>query len=178
MQYMHNARKAMSVRTTISLPDELKARMDAVEEPVNWSAEAAKCFEQLLGTLAAKKREKNMSDVIARLRASKIESDDKEERFAFEAGASWATDEASYAELKRAVRFLEANSEGGYWDAYGLPVYAACAILGEEDDRDVGQRFWEQIGIELIQEHYEDDSFVMGFLEGAKSIWDKVEDKI
>lgn len=67
----------MATRTTISLPDDLKARMDEVDQPVNWSAEAAKCFEKLLGEIAARKPKKDMSDIIARLKASKLEGEDE-----------------------------------------------------------------------------------------------------
>lgn len=35
-----------SVRTTISIPGDLKAAMDAVEHPVNWSAIAAEAFKR------------------------------------------------------------------------------------------------------------------------------------
>ena len=119
----------MSVRTTISLPDELKARMDAVGEPVNWSAEAAKCFERLLGEIAARKKEKDMSDVIARLKASKIENDDEVNAAGFEAGRYWAKNIASYAQLRRASNM---STDSKIWsfqgDAYGLPVHIACEI--------------------------------------------------
>ncbi len=37
-----------ATRTNISLPRELKARMDQVKEPVNWSAVAGKAFEAKL----------------------------------------------------------------------------------------------------------------------------------
>jgi len=168
----------MSVRTTISLPDELKARMDAVEEPVNWSAEAAKCFEKLLGALAAKKQEKDMSDVIARLKASKMESEDQETTHGFEVGRQWAESQASYAELKRAARFLDGVAWGMPWDAYGPGVHAGCAILGEDPDRQVGEEFWERVGIESADMLYGDDAFVRGFLEGAESVWDAVQDQL
>jgi hypothetical protein len=37
-----------SCRTTITVPAELKARMNAVDEKVNWSAVASQAFEQKL----------------------------------------------------------------------------------------------------------------------------------
>jgi hypothetical protein len=41
------------VRTNISLPVELKARMDRVDRPVNWSAQAAKAFGRFLADIDA-----------------------------------------------------------------------------------------------------------------------------
>jgi hypothetical protein len=38
-----------TVRTTISVPRALKARMDAYEPPINWSAVACRAFEAIIG---------------------------------------------------------------------------------------------------------------------------------
>ena len=57
-----------SHRTTISVPLELKKRMDKVKEDVNWSALACRAFEQKLAEVASKKENKTMNDVITRLR--------------------------------------------------------------------------------------------------------------
>lgn len=44
------------VRMTISVPKDLKKQMDAVKEPVNWSAEASRAFrEKLVELLGAAK---------------------------------------------------------------------------------------------------------------------------
>lgn len=169
----------MSVRTTISLPDELKARMDALDMQVNWSAEAAKCFEKLLGAVAAKKQEKSMNDVIARLKASKIESEDEDSRLLYNAGRQWAESTASYPELRRAARMHEDDERwGGRYDAYGAPVYIACEIMDVDADRNEGEAFWENAGVKLLDEYYEDDNLIRKFLEGAASVWHEVESKL
>lgn len=169
----------MSVRTTISLPDELKARMDALDMQVNWSAEAAKCFERLLGAVAATKQEKSMSDVIARLKASKIASEDEASPILYNAGRQWAESTASYPELRRAAR-MHADDEkwGGQYGAPGAPIYIACEIMDVEVDRRDGESFWEQAGVKLLDEYYEDDTLMRKFLEGAASVWREVEGKI
>jgi hypothetical protein len=47
-------------RTTITVPADLKRRMDAVKEEVNWSALAASAFEAKLAEIAKKKEIKKM----------------------------------------------------------------------------------------------------------------------
>lgn len=179
----------MSVRTTISLPDDLKARMDAVDEQVNWSSEAAKCFERLLGNLAARKQEKDLSDVIARLRATKHDDEEKDSRIAHEAGVRWATHHATFAELERAARY---ELMGGQWLApWRGADYVAFDILGldadnlsREDLSSESEEFWaaalgsENTGwVNQVIEEGEDD-FLSAFLEGASEIWEKVADKV
>lgn len=170
----------MSVRTTISLPDELKVQMDAVEEPVNWSGEAAKCFQKLLGEIAAKKKAKDMSDVVARLKASKITFEEGRQKIGFKAGRLWAEEKASYNELCRAVDFFSQHlsSWGQNWAEGEAAIHAAYAI---DEDSLVDEPCWahaesiwgDWIGVE--SEFYEDDSFVKGFLEGAKAVLEAVE---
>ena len=46
---------AKHARTTISVPSELKARMDAVDESVNWSAVACQAFELKLAEITKRK---------------------------------------------------------------------------------------------------------------------------
>ena len=54
----------------ISVPRDLKARMDKVSASVNWSQVAAQAFEAKLLELESKKEVSGMDDVIARLRAA------------------------------------------------------------------------------------------------------------
>jgi hypothetical protein len=53
-----------SFRTTITVPQDLKERMDAVQVDVNWSAVAARAFEEKLVEIASKKEKREMSDFI------------------------------------------------------------------------------------------------------------------
>src|SRR5262249_23608495 len=78
------------VRTTISLPPDLKSRMDAVKESVNWSGVAAAAFEAKLKELAARKEPENMEDVVKRLRAAAELEANEEYQAGFEAGQAWA----------------------------------------------------------------------------------------
>ena len=177
----------MSVRTTISLPDDLKARMDEVQEPINWSAEAAKCFEKLLGGIAARKQVKDLNDVIARLRASKLTSEDENYEIARNAGVYWAQHLASFPELDRAAEF-DTDKIGGQWRApwcgCDWVVFSLLDLDTEEISNDELQeqsdRFWEQVGFNGGSGEVDrmGDNFLFGFLEGASKVWVDVIDKL
>ena len=87
-------------RTTITVPADLKARMDQVKQPVNWSALACRAFEHKLAELITEKGTRNMSDVILRLRASKQRLDSELYKEGKGNGEAWAKDEAEAEELQ------------------------------------------------------------------------------
>src|SRR3954447_17485852 len=96
---------AKSMRTSISVPPDLKARMDAVAEPVNWSAVACRAFESELAEIVKRKGVRDMKDVIQRLRASKRQSDDGLYHRRNDAGVERAKDKAEALHLERLVAF-------------------------------------------------------------------------
>lgn len=176
----------------ISVPTELNARM-AKHADENWSAIACRAFESRLGELAAQKQEKNMDDVVARLRASKHESDSQIYLDGKDAGEDWAKETASAAELKRLSRLREKlDHEPQYgWEwffdssvnrgAFSPADHLAFAILGDDDDRDRedSTRFWETAtGWDQYNSSLTDDQFLRGFAEGALEIWEQVAAKL
>ena len=96
-------------RRTISIPPDLDARMSKVDGE-NWSAIACNAFEARLGQIALQKKEKNMDDVVSRLRASKQENDSALYAEGYELGTDWAKSTASAAQLKRLAKFRESLS--------------------------------------------------------------------
>jgi hypothetical protein len=90
-------------RITLYVPDDLKARMDAAGDRINWSEVARPA---LLGALTTHehRQENTMTSAIERLRASKQEADTEDQTEGFEHGRSWASDEASYRDLQRLAR--------------------------------------------------------------------------
>ena len=88
------------VRTTISIPQDIKDQMDTVKEQANWSAVATGAFEEKLGQIAAQKIEKSMEDVIQRLRASKRETETRYTNEGLKAGKEWAINDASWSSLR------------------------------------------------------------------------------
>ena len=176
----------MVTRMNISVPDKVKKRMDKVRGPVNWSATAVEAFERKLGEIAARKEKKKMTDVIQRLRASKLEGDQESKQSGHAAGESWASHRAEAAELKCLWRFCEcAKSEyGSVYECLTVGESAFppgevlfYAIFPEHDkDREYSLEFWE--GYSDGEDVALDASFVAGFAEGAVSVWKQVESEL
>src|SRR5947207_11274298 len=90
-------------RTTISLPDDLKAEMDKAAADANWSAIAADAFRSELNQIKARnaaRKGKPMQAAIERLKASKQKYEEEATGRGHGAGIKWARDEADYGELK------------------------------------------------------------------------------
>ena len=62
-----------TVRMNISLSQGLKRRMGVMKDEVNWSAIAARAFEEKLAAIATAKEKKSMDDVEAPLPSSHAE---------------------------------------------------------------------------------------------------------
>ena len=87
-------------RRMVSLPAELNRRM-AQTDGVNWSAIAVRAWEQEFGRLAEQKKEKDVTDIVDRLRASKRQSESEFYKDGFECGQQWAKGTAEAVELER-----------------------------------------------------------------------------
>src|SRR5262245_47766624 len=124
-------------RTTISIPLDLKARMDAAGEQVNWSAVAARAFEEKLAELASRKsaKERTMADVVQRLRASKLKGQDRRYKAGHDAGERWAKNLASAEELERLADFLDtldcdpSYGREEFFSDYGLGAHSKPELL-------------------------------------------------
>jgi hypothetical protein len=186
---MHIGRRWADVaRTTISVPDELKARMEQASS-TNWSAVACRAFEQTLGDIAAQKREKTMQDVIERLRATKLAHEDEMTKAGREAGRIWAREVATYDELRRAAEYTDFGV-GEPIGPYSHQDLLAFHILGieEDDDRNMkafgrvppSEEFWDRVAAEadVSEKQLLNEDFTVGFLEGASGVWDEVANKI
>ncbi len=174
---------AKHARTTITIPPDLKARMEAVEEPVNWSAIACRAFEQKLAEIIRRKGPKDMAEVIDRLRASRRRHESEQLALGNARGQSWARDQAEVGELILLERLRDECGRrdwdglfmSGEGDAYGSSEHFVFAIWPERDgDRGAATEFWEMLGIE----HHPQDDFVRGFAEGALEVWDEVKDRL
>jgi hypothetical protein len=183
-------------RTTITVPPDLKARMEAVEESVNWSAIACQAFEQKLAQITKRRGARDMKEVVARLRASKERVGNELYRRGIEVGKAWAMNHAEADELARLSEFYrECESSSWGWDgffalpesasAYGNGERIAFAILGEDYDgvRTAAEEFWDR-ATEITRDRWRQEGelidrfFVQGFADGALQIWSQVEDEI
>jgi hypothetical protein len=169
-------------RTTISVPPDLKERMDSVQESVNWSALACRAFEDKLAEIAVHKEKKDMSDIVTRLRASKRQAEDTQYKAGAEAGREWAGDTAEADDLQRLERWKERC--GWEWEqCFDNNPTRSCTVaelvaenVWPDEDRNVppANEFWERALGEDTSET-DNPSFVKGFVEGALALWDEVK---
>jgi hypothetical protein len=180
------AKKPNIVRTTISLPADLKRRMDKVTEDVNWSALACQAFESKLVEIISKRKEKTMDDVIARLRESKRQDEGEAAKAGRAAGELWVRDLAEVAEIKRLKKMYEGVSPNDQWvlfdssanDAYSAAEHLAFAVQPESDgDRKAAEDFWEMI-IGDDTSIISDAAFMEGFFNGALELWEALESQL
>ncbi len=163
-------------RTNVYVSDELKARMDAVAEPVNWSQVAAAAFEARLAQIVARKGVENMDDVVARLKASKAECESEEHEAGFESGKDWAERQASWRELDR---LTTATSESNFWDAGGdsvnWPRLVLVAMNPAADDwraSDISDFWKDQCDADPSLD------WLGGFCDGALEVFNEVAGKV
>lgn len=88
------------VRTNISVPRELKARMDRVQG-VNWSGVASEAFERKLLELASKREVRGMDDMVARLKAASELEANEDYQDGHQLGEKWAAEKATPRQLRR-----------------------------------------------------------------------------
>ena len=180
------------VRTTISIPQEVKEKMDAVEDSVNWSAAATRAFEEKLGQIAAQKKEKSMEDVIQRLRASKRKFETYYTNEGLRAGKEWAINDATWSSLRDVGEtFLKTS-----WDVWlaaskdpknpsAVANRLACVMYNEQEYWDyhfTGQPFEEFIWEDMLgpdnNKWRQDTDFLRGFVEGAVEVYKEVQDRV
>jgi hypothetical protein len=126
-----------------------------------------------------------VKEVIERLRASKAESTIDAKAAGREAGREWASDEATYEELRNLERFRDANAQD--WDsafdadgsAYGPEERFAFVIEPNTDgERQAARDIWECILGEGWDHMIRQEGFVAAFADGALEVWDAVKDKV
>src|SRR5215212_4053502 len=123
---------------TISLPDDLKTRMEHVER-VNWSETAGLAFEAAVAHPVARK-EPTMDPVIERLRTSKGKYAVSQLAEGEKAGREWAEMHAEYEELERISKINP--------DEEGVLEALVEAWYGPSDDRyeDMLDAFQRELG--------------------------------
>lgn len=88
------------VRTNISVPRQLKARMDRVKG-VNWSAVASDAFETKLLELTSTREVQGMNDTIARLKAAAQLEANQDYQEGHQLGEKWAMEKATPRQMRR-----------------------------------------------------------------------------
>lgn len=178
------AKKAGFVRTTISVPADLKKRMDKISEDVNWSALACQAFEGKLAEVISKKGAKDMEEVLARLRESERQSASDATKAGYEAGQEWVKHHAQVSELRRLDKYWHSVGENDRWvlfaasDTPGVSGPPAWESLAEavQPDGDA-KEFWEVLLGDDI-EQADDSDFMKGFFDGAFELWADLKRKL
>jgi hypothetical protein len=166
------------VRTTISLPADLRSRMKACGEDVNWSAVAARAFAAELARIKTQKDDVGLEDVIARLRTTKHQSRSELFHQGRLQGEKWATRQATAAQLRSlwaarrdAKRQSGTNAEN--WlasvDNKRPPAQVVMQLIGREKTFSPGSE-----GERLIKS----SDYIHGFAAGAIHIWKQVAKRL
>lgn len=158
----------------ISLPDELKMRMDATNE--NWSAIARRAFElQLKSTMSI--GDDDMNAVIERLRASKQKIEEEQRPVWIEGGRKWAMEAAEYDELERVAQLADLlDSQPAATDDAGGLLKALCEAIYVDTDRNLLEEMAEQLTGDARRWPSYDQ--LCWHLEGVQQVWNEVSDEI
>ena len=181
--FMH-AQVAIMARTTISISDDLKKRMDRIKEPVNWSAVAADAFEYKLREIVRNQEGKTMDVVIERLRASRARSGMDYFALGQARGIEWAKQTAEFGELRRLERFdfvdmLEHHSAKPDGASSWSEKIAFDILPGPNAHTPAeALEFWKSSAGVLDKEHLKSVKFLHGFVTGAVSIYEQVKEAL
>jgi hypothetical protein len=180
----HGSEPQGSVRTNISLPRELKDRMDKVSARVNWSAVAAEAFRRkLLELESVKKGAQTMDELVARLREADELDRNETYQDGWKAGEYWAKRRARPRQLRRLDRIVRGDPEGvkdklasfASPDEQGIRILLHQCIDGGDPSQAEARDFWELVlGDGDAMSAIDDEDFACGFVEGALDVWDKV----
>ena len=162
------------VRTTISLPAELRRRIKASDADVNWSAVAARAFEAELARINTQKNSVSLDDVVARLRTTGNPSRSELFESGRLQGEIWAQRQAAANQLRSLhAKRREAKAKGAAnaenWltiiDNKRPPIEVLSQIVGFEKKTPRSAE---------TQALMKSSEYVHGFAAGALHIWKQV----
>lgn len=147
-------------RINLSIPDELKTRMDVLD--LNWSAVAQAAFTNAIQTAEIRdfnpKERDLMTELgLVRLRELKAQNLKLQYAEALQEGRQWALDIAEYEDLRLLAELREVIADKGH----------AAKYFNEWDcsDESRGGRSWLKA---------DNDTWAEGFIKGAGEIFDLV----
>lgn len=152
-------------RVSIYVSEELKARMDAAGDAINWSGIVRPAIHAEVAKYENQKGQ-TMETVIARLRASREETKKYDRETGLKAGREWAKNYATYDQLKR-LRTGWDNLRNLDCDFHRENFYAILEV-----DCNVAKECFGDANAEPTSE------YVSGFFEGAVALFDEVKDQL
>lgn len=154
-------------RVTLYVPENLKARMDNVSEPVNWSAVAQEAFKEAVAVNLIQREPTNMEQVIERLRASKARADRTALQSGREHGKLWACETAEYDELKRIADWTRME---GVVIPFNISALKEVIDPSRRKDKYAWHEFWQKHSDGDVN-----DAFAEGFIKSAAKIFQEIE---
>jgi hypothetical protein len=156
-------------RINVSVPDGLKERMSALDDRVNWSEVAQAAFEREVSIRALSGD--SMDNVIERLRASKAEFEDSERQGGMKDGLAWAKSSASYKDLRALAQF----DTGVFYEEFEMGVMVDKLLGNDVQNEGPLASLWSDGTDNLVMPV---NAYVEAFVDGAKELWEEVQDKI
>jgi hypothetical protein len=187
---------AKYTRTSIAIPVDLKARMEAVKIPESWSQVACKAFEKRLAEIVEKEGAKNLDDVVLRMRNALENGPEIQEYLKGRSvGDQWVWNSASPAHVEHMFRLrerLRRENEGlQHWlESVGVQTQftpgqaVGLEILGVA--RDHLEYFKETAG-DLVEAIFREagiatdkisKSMLRGFVDAAADLWLEIEKRL
>lgn len=157
----------MAVRMNISISEDLRRRMEPLDENRNWSAVAAAAFERDIELFERDTERADTIDApdetVQRLLDTEVADLERIADQGFRAGAVWA----KYRARMRHLRILEKLQLSGEES----PDDIAQALYGR------GETWVDNIGEDCPNEVDVEDGWLTSFVEGAVSVLDDVREK-
>ena len=185
-------------RTTISVPVDLKKRMDKVREDVNWSALACQAFQDKLAEIATQKErrimasgmtEKERAEVAKRLAVTKDYTKRPRYKTGWTCGVAWAKKSANVDQLQRLANVTVDLSFGpGSLCVEGNSPYERVASAIDHAGTMGVDHLWRHLIHSLNlkvsltgksgEQPWRDPFFLQGFVDGATAVWREVREQV
>jgi hypothetical protein len=163
-------------RITLYIPDDLKTRMDAAENEINWS-EVTRPILTATVTAFEHKKGRNMTTAIERLRASKQKAEHDAVLWGKNEGREWAADKAEYRWLQRLSNRRKTNPSEKPRDAlrYAVDLVDETIIVNPEEIDELYRNACYPLSRGASGTS---DEYFSAFIEGAVGFFDEIREEV
>jgi hypothetical protein len=154
-------------KMNISIPDDLRQRMQPHDDALNWSRLATEAFGRAVANaelLASIK-----SDVKRRLQQTEIEDVGGLEKAAHRDGQRWATNSARMTELRRLENADTRDVDFDTWNA------VVRVILGDRYEEDRADWFGPDSPFGATEDDTYEEQCAKAFVEGALEVLEEID---
>jgi len=159
-------REKTHTRLTITVPIRLLEDLKPHRKDLNVSAICSAAIRREVENRRVIQEHKvGLQEAVARLRAERLESDDRSRKEGYETGAAWVLKSASYEEIKWLTGEVAPRVEGGE---------SAKDIVGNER-----QEVYDLMPpLASLAQLIDPDTFWKGFLQAVLDIWAQIKDAV